>query len=136
MADYTTRFVEKTIYKFTNVGGGDTVVRFVGPPTGSGPPEIINVSPANLATLNPDDPIRFDVKFNNTEVRTIIIVKYPDLTVAPEVVYDGTLFSPLFGNCTRTATETGWRYVVRRDRGWPSRPAPVIYAFDEYGDEA
>lgn len=99
------------------------------------PPYITNVDPPDLSTITPNDPLSVDVIVPSGVRRVILAVAFPTSENPPELVHDGDDFRTRYSTSTRTAVPNGYRFVLRRTDGWYARPAPLIFAFDLFGQE-
>lgn len=100
-------------------------------------PVLLSVSPADLSTILPTDPLTFDVLVPRGVRRVMVGVSFPSTEDAPEIAHDGSAFQTAYGASTRTEVIAGtrYRYVLRRSGGWYARPSPVIFTFDRSGRE-
>lgn len=114
--------------------------------------EVLNVTPAGGSVITITDPIMFDVRTDDPNVFTRIIVSvfYPGAQVQ-EIAYAqdpasgmGMVFTPFFSEATISQiTDAGFqRYrfsVIRRTAVgqvvWPDSPKLTIYAFNDAGEE-
>lgn len=99
------------------------------------PPYVANVSPPDLSTIAPTDPLSVDVVAPSGARRFILAVVFPTTDNAPELAHDGDNFRTRYAASTRTPVAGGYRYVLRRSDGWYARPSPLIFAFDVFGQE-
>jgi len=100
---------------------------------GVGTITVSNVAPVPLQPVLPQDAIQFDI---TTPVGFALILPTISLNpfTVPEIVHDGTDFVPLYiEGSTRVAIVDGYRYTIRRKRGWYAQPNLIIHAVDAAG---
>lgn len=101
-------------------------------------PIVDNFSPTPGATIEPNDPIEFDVTDDSGEFRRIIIVATNDTTGIEEVVYNGDEFRGLYlGVSARTIITGGFHFSIVRNTGWVAGSSTTFRAFaiDQSGNE-
>lgn len=106
------------------------------PPPDTTPPVIANYSPTPGTQITEDQALSFEVTDDSGAFRRIIIVAYYADTGASEVIHDGDSFYPYFSaESSRVAITDGFRYTVKRVRGWPASPTIKTFPFDQSGNE-
>jgi hypothetical protein len=99
-------------------------------------PTISNVSPSPSFSIDPSTPLQFTITSSNTIVILAVAVVI-DPNGAPELVYDGTVFSPLYKENSSIATVTGppagFTVTFRRQNGWPAPPTLRVWCADNTG---
>jgi hypothetical protein len=117
---------------FSNPWGGGIIQNLAHFADAVIPPVIKNISPSITFDVDPATPISFDV-VSDAGLSSTMILCLPTMFVdqasgAPELVHNGTTFSPLYlKHSTRTAISHGFHYVVLRDGGWPTPPVLGLY---------
>lgn len=99
-------------------------------------PQITNVVPATTETIQPGQPLQFDLTDETALIGPVVYAVIPpsdDCGPRWEVVHDSTAFAPGYTG-TRTAITDGFQYVFQRDDGWPATPTIVVRAFDAGGN--
>lgn len=81
-------------------------------------PVVSGITPTPGTTITPTQAVQCDVTSGASPLRAILlIVKLLDGRW--ECVHDGTNFAPGYASSTRDAVTNGFRYVLRRNFGWP-----------------
>jgi len=118
---------------FSNPWGGGIIQNLAHFADAVIPPVIKNVSPSILFAIPPTSPISFDLISDVNSASTLLVglptILLDPSTGAPELVHDGTNFTPLYKlHSTRTAITGGFHYVILRQGGWPTQPFLGIQA--------
>jgi len=95
---------------------------------------VVNVSPANASEIASTGTLSFDLIATGGVLRALVCVKFEDSDLPAELVHDGTNFSRGYSQASRVAVPSGFRYVLRRDGGWPAGPQLAVFAFDTTGE--
>lgn len=107
------------------------------PPADVTGPAIGNYVPADGITVTKTQGIQFDVTDGGVGLLRVVVIASFEATGAVDVVHDGSGFRGAYAGTgsSRVAIDGGFRYVVIRKGGWPSRVAFEIIATDLAGNE-
>lgn len=102
---------------------------------------VSNLTPAESTTLTTDQGVQFDVTVASPALlgsadggRMVVWVKYPDLDDKTEVAYDGAALTSTYDDgSTVTAITDGYRFVLKRNGGWVSRPSVFVHVVSDLG---
>lgn len=99
--------------------------------------QLINLYPSDLSVIAPLDAIGFDVVATGLFRRVLVFVAFPASPDPPELAYNGTAFETGYiTSRIASLSPTVRRFVIKHGRGgWPSRPTPMVFAFDRTGLE-
>lgn len=99
-------------------------------------PVIANRSPDPSFAVGPTDPISMDVTTDVGFLEILIFARF-DGTNLYEVIYDGSVFAPLYAEQSqKVSIAGGFRFTVRRKGGWPGAVTLKSLAIDTNGAEA
>lgn len=106
--------------------------------TGGSIPVVDNFDPPDGTGLaSKDSPISFDVTDPDSE--TVYAFVYATFMLgekilgAPELIWDGDAFSAAYSLSSRVAITNGYRYTVRRNRGWHANFTITARGIDDTG---
>lgn len=108
------------------------------------PPVAVTVSgltPAASTVLTTDQGVQFDATVPAPAVltsagggRMVVWVKYPDLDDKTEVAYDGAALTSTYDDgSTVSAITDGFRFVLKRNGGWISKPSVFVHIVSDLG---
>jgi len=101
----------------------------------SGAIVLSNISPEQDSIINSASFIQFDITDDTSPLQLVIPGVLLDPNAAPEIVHDGTDFTPRYKkHSSRWTLPTGFRYRFLRTGGWPIPPQLRLWAADFSGN--
>ncbi|TXH10201.1 MAG: hypothetical protein E6R04_06100 [Spirochaetes bacterium] len=102
---------------------------------------VSNLTPAESTSLTTTQGVQFDVTVESPALlgsddggRMVVWVKYPDLDDKTEVAYDGAALTSTYDEgSTVTAITDGYRFLLKRNGGWISRPTVFVHVVSDLG---
>lgn len=95
-------------------------------------PAIASFVPSVSTPIDRFQSLQFDVTDNGALAGVFVYATFSDGTA--DVIHDGDAFASAYAGSTRTSLEGGFRYVVKRAKGWPSAVMLKVRAIDSRGN--
>ena len=104
------------------------------PPADETPPTIGTPAPAEGATVDADDVISVDV--SDEGLALVFIWAEYDEEDAPELIHDGSDFTPAYMDSTKTPIADGYTFALEAMDGWRNAFIIHVLAIDDAGNSA